>query len=142
MSEQRGTLTIGLWFLSAIVLAALFIASGMQGELTSAHLAFASVLLALATGGTIAVWRMKDGETQEEKTKRRRLDSLLHDLSDDELAELKDRLTSGDPGIEIMMDYLDDDGEIMQRRYRPKTGELLNHNACRASWDPNGMKTI
>lgn len=114
--ERRGVLTIGLWFLSAIVLAALFIAAAAQGALTSAHVALASVMLTLATGGTISIWRMKDGETQNEKTKRRGLDNLLRDLSDDELAELKHRLIDGGTDKENIKDYLEDDGEIRQRR--------------------------
>ncbi|MFN8374795.1 MAG: hypothetical protein U0694_18190 [Anaerolineae bacterium] len=117
MSERiRGNLTMGLWFLSAIVLTALFIASAAQGELTSAHVTLASVMLALATIGTISIWRMKDSETFEEKTKRRRLDNLLDNLSDDELAELKQRLTSGDSNGDAVMSYLGDDGELRQRR--------------------------
>jgi len=117
MSEEiRGTLTIGLWFLSAIVLAALFLAAGLQGELTSAHVALASVMLVLATGGTISIWRMKDGETQNEKSKRRHLDSLLRDLSEDDLVELEHRLIDRNSDKESIMDYLDDDGEIRQRR--------------------------
>ncbi|MBL8152679.1 MAG: hypothetical protein JNM70_00730 [Anaerolineae bacterium] len=114
--ERRGALTMFLWFLSAIVLAALFIAAGLQGDLTSAHVALAAVLLFLATVGTITVWRMKDSETQPEKAKGRRLDSLLRDLSDDELIELKHRLAAVDSDQESMADYLDDDGEIRQRR--------------------------
>jgi hypothetical protein len=114
--ERRATLSIGLWFLSAIVLAALFIASAAQGALTSAHVALASVILILATVGTISIWRMKDSETQSEKTKRRRVDSLIDDLSDDELAELKHRLTGRDSDRENLMDYLGDDGEIRQQR--------------------------
>lgn len=115
--ENQGILTIALWFLSAIVLAALFIAAAAQGELTSAHVALASVMLILATIGTVTIWRMKKtetGETQEEKAKRRRLDNLINDLNDEELAELKHRLTGNDTQEENLMDYLGDDGEIRQ----------------------------
>lgn len=112
--ERRATLMIGLWFLSAIVLAALFIASAAQGALTSAHVALASIILTLATVGTISIGRMQDSETRNEKTKRNR--SLLDDLSDDDLAELKHRLTVGDSKPESIADYLGDDGEIRQRR--------------------------
>ena len=61
--ENQGILTIALWFLSAIVLAALFIAAAAQGELTSAHVALASVMLILATIGTVTIWRMKKTHT-------------------------------------------------------------------------------
>lgn len=114
--ERRATLTIGLWFLFAIVLAALFIAAAAQGELTTMHAALASAMIVLATIGTISIWRMKDSETQQEKSKRRNLDTLLHDLSDDELDELKHRLTDEDFDNKHLMTYLDDDGEIRHRR--------------------------
>lgn len=114
--DQRSTLTITLWFLSAIVLAALFIAAAIQGELTAAHVAFASVLLLLATSGSVAIWRMKADETQPEKAKGRRLDSLLRDLSDDDLLELKHRLSAVDSDQQTLTEYLEDDGEIRQRR--------------------------
>jgi hypothetical protein len=114
--ERRGILTIGLWFLSAIVLAALFIAAAAQGELTPLHAALASVMLALATIGTVSILRMKDSETQPEKAKRGHLASLLDDLTDDELAELKHRLTGNDSDNEDIATYLDDDGEIRHRR--------------------------
>lgn len=110
--ESRGNLTLGLWFLSAVVLAALFIAAAAQGDLTSAHVALAVVMLTLATAGTVAIWRWQ-GEAEEEKAKRRRLDVLLHDLSDDELAELKHRLTGGDSDKAYV---LDDDGELRRSR--------------------------
>jgi hypothetical protein len=115
MSETRATLTIGLWFLSAIVLAALFIAAAAQGALTSSHVALASVMLTLATVGTITIWRMKDSESQSEKTKRRRLDNIIEDLSDDELDELKNRLKDNSIEKTNITHYLDDDGEIRQR---------------------------
>lgn len=113
--DNRGILTIGLWFLSTIVLAALFIAAAAQGELTATHAALASVIIGLVTIGTISIWRMKDSETQQEKMKRRNLDSLLHDLSDDELAELKHRLMGEDSDGEVIMTYLEGDGEIRHR---------------------------
>ncbi|GEM_PF-3492526 len=114
--ERRATLTIGLWFLSAIVLAALFISAAAQGNLTSSHTELATILLILATGGTFAIWRMKDLQMTEEKTKRRRLDNLLHDLSDDELTELKNRLVGDDARLGSITNYLGDDGEIKQQR--------------------------
>jgi hypothetical protein len=112
--ESRGNLTIALWFLSAVMISALFISAAAQGELTSGHIQLAIAMLVLATFGTIAVWRGNYGGTQEEKTKRSRVDSLLNDLSDDDLLELKQRLSDvdGEPSVHT----IGDDGELRRSR--------------------------
>lgn len=114
--ERRDVLTIGLWFLSAIVLVALFISAGLQGELTAAHLAFASVMLLLATVGTVTLWRMKDSVTQYEKSKRHEHDAYFHDSHADEHTGLDHHLIEENADHESMSTYLDDDGEIRQQR--------------------------
>lgn len=92
MSEQnRVTLTGGLWVVSAVVLAALYISAAAQGELTQSHIFLTFVILACAFGGTVFVMRWKGGE-QQEKAKRR-IDNLIGDMSDEELIELKRRLS-------------------------------------------------
>jgi hypothetical protein len=116
MSEDtRATLTVALWFLSTLVLIALFISAAVIGELTAGHILFAFVILALAVVTTPILLRWKDTEMQTEKTKRRRIDSLLHELSDQELVELKQRLSDGDYSVETIMDSLGDDGELVRR---------------------------
>jgi hypothetical protein len=113
MSEDtRATLTGGLWFLSAFVLVALFISAAAQGELTTAHIVLASVILALAVIASPILLRMKDSD---EKSKRR-VDRVLDDLSDEELIELKRRLAGVDERAGSIADYLDDDGELVRRR--------------------------
>jgi ABC-type protease/lipase transport system fused ATPase/permease subunit len=53
-------------------------------------------------------------ETSQEKRKRDVLDAVLRDLSDEQLANLRERLR--EPGFEDRLDYmLGDDGELVQR---------------------------
>lgn len=116
MSEEtRGTLFIGLWFLSAIVLAALFISAAAQGALTPGHMGLALVILGLAVAGTLFVSSQKNAEAQETKAKRRRIDNLLHNLDDDDIAELKRRLAEADDQDAALTDYVGDDGELKLR---------------------------
>jgi hypothetical protein len=110
----RPTLTIALWFLSAITLAALFISSGLQGELTSAHIGFAFIIWLSAVIGTITLWRGNTSQSSEEKSKRRRVDAFLNDLSDDDLLELKQRLSDVDS--ESGVHTIGDDGELRRSR--------------------------
>jgi len=114
--EIRGNLTIGLWFVSALVLGALFISAAAQGMLTPGHIALALVILALASVGTTYLWRQAGDETQPAKAKRERMDNLLRDLSAEELLDLRQRLTDGDLSEATTADYLGDDGELVQRR--------------------------
>jgi hypothetical protein len=114
--ESRATLTFVLWLFSAIVLGALFISAAAQGELTSGHVFLASLILTLAVVGTPYILRQREGETEQAKAKRRRIDNLLRDLNDDELAELKDRLSDADHGVETLAASLGDDGELVKRR--------------------------
>jgi hypothetical protein len=113
--ENRATLTIALWFLCAISLVALFISAAAQGELTPAHLVLAFTLLVLAVTGTPFILRLKGSETQQEKTKRHRVESVLRDMSDEELTELKRRLSDIDSNEEAIVTALGDDGEMVRR---------------------------
>ncbi len=115
--ETRPTLVIALWFLSTIVLAALFISSGIMGELTSAHILFAVAILALAVAGTAFILRKdNDRGAQAEKVKGMRNYDMLRSMSDDELIELKRRLSDIELNEVIGMNTLGDDGELVQRR--------------------------
>lgn len=117
MSENnRATLTFVLWLFSAASLGCLFISAAAQGELSSGHMLLAFVILALAVAGTPYIQRQTEGETQQAKAKRQRIDSLLRDMSDEELIELKQRLTDGDYSVENIVNALGDDGELVQRR--------------------------
>jgi hypothetical protein len=97
-------------------LVALFISAAAQGELTPGHLVLAFTILALAIAGTPYLLRMKDPEAQQEKTKRRRVDRLLNEMSDEDLVELKRRLSDVDLGEPISVETLGDDGELVRRR--------------------------
>jgi hypothetical protein len=107
--SERTFLTGLLWFLSALVLGALFISAGLQGELTAGHLGFASVLLCLVAIATPLLLRLKDDEAKVVKSKRRRIDHMLRDMNDEELVELKQRLSTDD----TVLDYLSGDGELV-----------------------------
>jgi hypothetical protein len=116
MSEDTwGTLTAGLWVLSALVLGALFISAGAQGELTPGHLLMAFVLLTLAVVGTVFLWRQKDTDPSQQKAKRGRINTLLRDLSDEEILELKHRLPLADFSDQTPLSALDEDGELVLR---------------------------
>jgi hypothetical protein len=114
--ESRGNLMIALWFVSALVLGALFISAAAQGVLTLGHILLAFVILALAAVGTTFIWRWQDEDAQPAKAKRQRIDRLLKEMSDEKLNELKRRLSDGDFSDESIKDYLGDDGELVQRR--------------------------
>jgi hypothetical protein len=113
--ETRATLTGGLWFFSMLALVALFISAAAQGELTLAHVLLAAVILGLAIAGTPYLLNFKGADA--EKSKRRRIDSLLSDQSDENLIELKQRLSDVDAGDKVSVDsLLGDDGERVLRR--------------------------
>lgn len=112
--ENRMTMTGGLWFFSALVLGALFISAGAQGELTSGHILLALLILGLAVSGTVALL-YGGSQAQQAKAKRQRLDDLLNTLSDEELIALQERLADSDHQEKTVLD-LDDDGELMWRR--------------------------
>jgi hypothetical protein len=116
MSEEiRGNLTIALWFLSAVALVALFISAAAQGELTSGHILLALTILALPVIGTPLLWRGHDSATQQEKTKRRRIETLLRDMSGEDLVELQRRLSDNDVPDQTRAHTLGDDGELVRR---------------------------
>jgi hypothetical protein len=112
---ERTFLTAMMWFMATIVLAALFISAAAQGELTVGHLSLAFAILSVVVIATPLLSRWKDGETQFMKSKRERIDTMLQDMSDAELLELKQRLSTGDMSDENILDYLGDDGELVRR---------------------------
>lgn len=111
--ENRATLIGALWFISAVVLGALFVSAAAQGDLTSAHILLALLIIGLAVAGTVRLLNMKDS-TEQAKAKRERVDRFLHDLSEEELLDLK-RLLSNDDEKPISH-YMGDDGELELRR--------------------------
>ncbi len=111
MSDNRDSLLTGLWFFSAVVLVALFISAAAQGVLTPAHVALAAVILAVAIGGTPYLLRV----SSQEKSKQRGVDSLLHEMNDADLMELKQRLSDLDSDRVKVLDRVGDDGEMVWR---------------------------
>lgn len=115
-AENRAMLIFILWLFSALVLGALFISAGMQGELTGAHTALAFTIIAAAIVGTPFLLRTTVNETGSEKVKQHRIHTVLRDLSDDEVAELRKRLMDADQDDEALRTALGDDGELVRRR--------------------------
>ncbi len=114
-SDTRASLMGGLWFCSALALAALFISAAAQGELTLGHVLLAFMLLGLAIAGTPYLLHLQLGENGQEKTKRRRVDTMFRDLSDTELIELKQRLAEVEFDEAMPLDRLGDDGELVRQ---------------------------
>ncbi len=111
--ENTGTMVGGLWFFSALVLAALFLGAGIMSDFTTAHALLAIVILALNVVGTVYLLNWRGGEAPAQKSKRQDLDNLLHNLSDEQLHELQQRLAQVNDAP--IMD-VGDDGELIQRR--------------------------
>ncbi len=114
-NESRFALTSIMWFMSVILLVGIFIGAGIQGEFTPWHVGFALTILLLAVSATPIFLRWNFTDETQEKSKRERIDMMLRDMSDEDLMELKQRLTDGDMTDESIMDYLSDDGELVLR---------------------------
>jgi hypothetical protein len=106
----------GIWFGAVILMATLFISAGLQGAFTITHFVFVGLILILAIIGTPLAILGTRVDSDVAKSKRQRIDTMLQDMSDDELLELKQRLTSGDYTEEALLDYIADDGELIMRR--------------------------
>lgn len=118
MSEdsRRGSSLVGaLWCFCALALIALFISAAAQQELTPGHIMLTVLIMGTAIVGTPFVLRWADQETSLTKPKRQSLDGILADMSDEEILELKRRLLDGDFHEAAIVDYLGDDGELVQR---------------------------
>lgn len=116
MDERHGNSMGALWFFSALVLMALFISAAAQGELTPGHLLITVMILGLDVAGTLYFLARDARESEPGKTKRRDVETLLDNLSDEELRDLKQRLAALDTPRSDTLDYLDDDGEMVLRR--------------------------
>ncbi len=114
--DMRAPLIGALWFCSSIVLVALFISAAAQGELMVAHILIAVVILALVVVGSWYLMRSTANTTELEKVKRQSIDTLLRDMDDDDLIELKRRLSEEEVrGVDVLLDYLEDDGELARK---------------------------
>ena len=59
--------------------------------------------------------RMQSMKEQAEKRKRSRVDSVLSDLSDEDLRHLRERLTDSEMADNRIFDHVSDDGELVYR---------------------------
>ena len=114
--SERAFLTAILWFFSSIVLGALFISAAAQGELTTLHTSLALLIISIVAVASVFLSRWKDGAVALEKSKRERIDTMLRDMSDTELLELKQRLSIGNLSDDAILDYLGEDGELVARK--------------------------
>src|SRR5262245_29442940 len=118
-NDARLELTRFLWGSMAVALFGLFISGGMADGLTAIHLMIAIVLIGAAVGMTGFLWRSGNFETSglqeqhKEKVKRDRIESVLRNLSNEELTALKKRLSTGAIDDDVLYDYLGDDGELV-----------------------------
>lgn len=102
------------------------VASVMEMAGWGVLLALILMVPAIAFTGLIWTWerisgvagnRMQSMAEQAEKRKRSRVDSVLSDLSDNDLARLRDRLADSEREDERVFDHVSDDGELVYRRH-------------------------
>ena len=100
------------------------VASVMEMAGWGVLLALILMIPAIAFTGLIWTWerisgvannRMQSMTEQAEKRKRNRVDSVLNDLSDDDLRRLRDRLSDSEREDERIFDHVSDDGELVYR---------------------------
>lgn len=118
MNKDQQSIVSGLWFFTAVPLSLLFLSAAFQDGLTFWHFVLACILIGIAVGGTpiiLAITR-DDDTSNHEKAKRERIDNMLRDMSDDELLELKKRLSDGDMSEDTILDFIGDDGELVMRQ--------------------------
>lgn len=116
MNEKRYELLAGLWFFCAVPLGLLFLSAATQDGLTLFHFILALTLIGIAVGGTpIMIHLLNNDASTQEKSKRERIDTMLRDMSDDELIDLKQRLSDGDYSDETILDFIGDDGELVTK---------------------------
>lgn len=110
-----------IWGALAVVLSFLFISAGIANGLESIHVVMGLATLIAGTISTGLIWSM-DGSsnqsatmTDQEKVKRERIDTVLRDLSSEELIALKNRLSDGIVDDDLLYDRmrLSDDGELV-----------------------------
>lgn len=116
--ENRTGLTMVLWVMSGVALSALFISAAAAQALTVLHVVVAVIILFVTIGGTAGLWKHDFGRREIEevtKVKRERIDDIIKDLSDEELMALKRRLSDGDYTETSILDFLNEEGELVGR---------------------------
>jgi hypothetical protein len=121
MDSEKASATAVMWLSYLVMIWFSFSQLGVWSIL----LAF--VLMLPLMGGMAFMWTSKAGERREpmiqvntgemEKRKRERLDSVLRDLSSEELMRLKERLSDGSVDDEDLYERMvGDDGELQVKR--------------------------
>jgi len=116
--ESRTGLTMVLWVMSGVALSALFISAAAAQTLTILHVVVALIILLVTIGGTAGLWKHDFGHSSHEevaKVKRERIDEIVKDLTDEELMALKKRLSAGDYTETSILDFLNEEGELVER---------------------------
>lgn len=118
-TEARSVATVFMWL---GYLGILYMAMDKLGT-WSALIAFVVMIpLIIAMGMMWGAFKPGTNATQElsaedvEKRKRERIDSVLRDLSDDDLLRIRERLVSGTINDEMLYEQMvGDDGELMYK---------------------------
>lgn len=120
-SSDKAAATVIMWL---TYLAMIWFA---LGELGGWAILLAFVLMMPLMGGMAFMWTTGNKEAaihierakqdNSEKRKRERLDSVLRDLSDDDLLRLRERLNDGSIDDDVLYDRIvGDDGELHYRK--------------------------
>lgn len=123
-NNTRREATKYVWTAVGWALFALFIGTGMGGGIQAGHTILGVAVLVAATGSTGFIWNFGDlpaiaekaqDDAEQEKVKRERIDTVLRDLSSEELIALKNRLSDGIVDDDLLYDRmrLSDDGELV-----------------------------
>lgn len=121
-TETRLETTKFIWGSITGIMFFLFLSAGLANGLEAGHVILGVSVLIAGAISTGVIWTPSDSNANDfthsdvqEKAKRERLDSVLRDLSDDELIALKNRLSDGSVDDEVLYERmsLSDDGELI-----------------------------
>jgi len=124
-NETRLRATQYIWTAFAVTMVVLLGTAGIfAGGLSASYVVLGVLICVAALGGTGMVWdKVGDDDAEEvmrstEKVKRDRIDTVLRDLSSEDLQRLKERLQGGiidDAILEERIVGIGDDGELITR---------------------------
>ncbi len=117
-TKTRLETTKFIWAVLAFVLAVLFIGAGVGNGLEAGHVIIGVAALIAGAISTGVIWNPDhvEGEIKGgEKAKRERIETVLRDLSNEELIALKNRLANGSIDDDLLYERmaLSDDGELI-----------------------------
>lgn len=116
----RGAVTVIVWLSYLTMLYILAEQLGIWVTLLAFVLMIPLIVVMGATWNMFGTEGVKDKsnskESSTEKRKRERIDTVLRDLSDDDLMLLRQRLQDGTIDEDVLYDHMvGDDGELIQR---------------------------